>query len=87
MSGGHWESDPFLIQQGLENIGEDEYTKKYFPQLAKVFVELANVLHEILDALDYDVSCDQLLRDKKAYQEYAIKLLSKAIKGENDDDR
>ncbi len=87
MSGGYWESDPFLIQQGLDNIGEDEYTKEYFPQLAKVFTELANVLHEILDVLDYDVSCDQFLRDKKAYQEYAIKLLSKAIEGGKDDDK
>ncbi len=87
MSGGHWESDPFLIQQGLENIGEDEYTKEYFPQLAKIFTELANVLYEILHALDYDASSDQLIKDKKAYQEYAIKLLSKTIDGGKDDDR
>ncbi len=85
MSGGNWESDPFLIQQGLDNIGEDEYTKEYFPKLAKVLVELANTLHKILHALDYDVSGDQLIRDKKAYQEYAIKLLSKAIEGGKDD--
>ncbi len=82
MSGGHWGSDPYLIQQGLDNIGEDEYTKESFPQLAEVFTELANVLHKILYDLDYDASSDQLLRDKKAYQEYAIKLLSAAIKGE-----
>ncbi len=87
MSGGHWGSDPYLIQQGLENIGEDEYTKESFPELANILMELASVFYEILPTLDYDVSSDELIKNKKAYQEYAIKLLSKAIEGGKDDGR
>ena len=82
MSGGHWGSDPFLTQQGLVNIGEDEYTKESFPELSKILIKLADVFYEVLHTLDYDASSDQLIRDKKVYQEYAIKLLSAAIKGE-----
>ena len=84
MSGGHWGSEPFLISQGLDNIGEDEYTKESFPELSKILIKMADAFYETLHALDYDISSDRLIKDKKEYQDYAIKLLSKALEGGKD---
>jgi len=89
MSGGNWENAPFLIQQNLAYVAdteeEDNYTKTEFPELSKILSRLADVLYEIIHTMDYDASRDQSIKDKKAYQKYAIKLLEKTIKGGKDD--
>lgn len=84
MSGGNWGSAGFLIQENLEQVAdfdEDEgYIKKNFPELSKIFIELGEKLFSIIHDLDYDISGDAKIHDKKFFEVCALRILKEIFK-------
>ncbi len=80
MSGGHWSSAAFKIQNILEEVGVDDYIKKDFSKLSKCLTDLGDALYDIINTLDYDISGDSFIKNKEEYQKYAIKLLKKSLR-------
>jgi len=90
MSGGHWGSAAFLIQENLSWVADSEesdlnYVKDEYPELSKILLALGDTLYEIIHAMDYDVSGDSFIKNKKVFEKQAIEKLNQAIKGDKDE--
>ncbi len=79
MSGGHFGSAAFKVQDSLDHVSKDEYILKDYPRLSKLFDVLGDIFYFIINDLDYDISGDHLIKNKKEFQEKAIKKIKETI--------
>lgn len=79
MSGGHFGSAAFNIQDSLDHVSKDEYILKDYLKLSKLFDVLGDVLYGIIHDLDYSISGDSLIKDRKEFQEIAIKKIKEIV--------
>lgn len=79
MSGGHWNYCGVRIRDDLENVATDEIVVARWPKLGAVLERLAVALHDVEREMDWDISCDSLIKDDAAFQRDAILKLAAAL--------
>jgi hypothetical protein len=81
MSGGHWDYQEHQVRDLLERVAEDTQVKARFPSLAVELAATATILHEIIHALDYDLSGDTSIQDDTAFEKQALRKLCSPLRG------
>ena len=67
MSGGHWDSAGFKIQEGLLIIAEDEDVKTRWPAISEIFKGLSETIYRAEHDMDWDLSGDSHIPDDKKF--------------------
>jgi hypothetical protein len=80
MSGGHFEYIQYQVEQALDEYAGDKQVQEDFPRLAVMFKKLRRNLGCILNDIDWHISSDSEIEDKKGFERDAIMAIRNSTK-------
>jgi len=67
MSGGHWNYAQWRVRDEIAAVAADEEVRRRWPRTAERLASLAEELHDVIRAMDWDLSADTHIADDAAF--------------------
>lgn len=80
MSGGHWDYHQDDLKVILRDVGQDFEVLSRWPETAEAFRRLADILTDVMHDMDWDLSCDNAIKDDSIFDARSIAAIREAVR-------